>query len=83
MPTTTTTKVNVGLTYADSSSRTITFEKVATEQISNVATRIQAINANMSDAFKATFVSATGSPVITIGKAQVITTEEELIYSAN
>lgn len=83
MPSTTTTKVNIGLTYADSTSRTVSFDNVREEQIPNISTRVQAINANMSDAFKRTFVSAEGSPVIAIGKAQVVTTEEEMIYSVN
>lgn len=80
---TTTNKVNIGLTFADSSSKTIAFDKVKETEIPNISTRVQAINANMSDAFKRTFVNEDGSPVIAIGKAQLITTEEEVIYSVN
>lgn len=80
---TTTTKVNISLTMADSTSKTVTFENVKSTEIPSIAARVEAINNNMSDAFKATFVNADGSHVLTIGKAQVITTEEEMIYSAN
>lgn len=83
MSTTTTNKVNIGLTFADSSSKTIVFDRVKETEIPNISTRVQAINANMSNAFKRTFVNADGSPVIAIGKAQLITTEEEVIYNAN
>lgn len=79
---TTTNKVNIGLTFADSSSKTISFEKVKDEEITNIASRVQAINENMSDTFKRTFVTSEGSPVIAIGKAQLIITEEEVIYNA-
>lgn len=78
-----TNKVNIGLTFADSSSKTISFENVRQTEIPNISTRVQAINANMSDAFKRTFVTAEGAPVIAIGKAQLVTTEEEVIYNAN
>lgn len=80
---TTTTKVNIGLTMTDSSSKTVTFEGVKSTEIANIASRVEAINANMSDAFRDTFVNADGAHVLTIGKAQVVTTEEEVIYSAN
>lgn len=80
---TTTNKINIGLTYADSTSRTVSFTKVRQSEIPNISARVQAINANMSNAFKDTFVNEDGSHVVAIGKAQLITTEEEVIYSAN
>lgn len=80
---TTTNIVNIGLTFADSSSRNISFTNVRETEIPNISTRVQAINANMSDAFKRTFVTSEGSPVVAIGKAQLVTVEEELIYNAN
>lgn len=83
MSTTTTNRVNIGITFADSTSKTIAFENVKETEIPNIATRVQAINANMSDAFKQTFVNSDGAHAITIGKAQLITTEEEVIYSAS
>lgn len=83
MATTTTNKVNIMLTYGDSSSRTITFDKVKQAEILNISSRVKAINDNMSDAFKTTFRSSDNSPVVAIGKAQLVTTEEDVIYSAN
>lgn len=78
-----TNKVNIGLTYADSTSKTVSFDKVREEEIPNIRARVQAINANMSDAFKDTFINEDGSHVVAIGKAQMVTTEEEVIYNAN
>ena len=78
----TTNKVNIGLSFLDDTSRTISFDKVRQEEIPNISTRVKAINANMSDAFKDTFRSAGGAQVAHIGKAQLITTEEEMIYNA-
>lgn len=83
MATTTTNKVNITLSYEDASSRTLSFTNVKQSEIPNISTRVQDINANMSDAFKTTFRSADNSPVAAIGKAQLITTEEEVIYRAN
>lgn len=83
MATTTTNKVNIMLSYADASSRTISFNNVRQEEILNISTRVQAINANMSEAFKTTFRSADNAPVTNIGKAQLVRTTEEMIYRAN
>lgn len=83
MATTTTNKVNLTISYEDASSRTVSFNNVKQTEILNIASRVQAVNANMSDAFKTTFRSADNSPANAIGKAQLITTEEEVIYSAN
>lgn len=83
MASTTTNKVNIMLSYGDASSRTVSFNNVREEEIQHIGERVQAINANMSDAFKTTFRSADNAPVASIGKAQLITTEEEMIYHAN
>jgi len=80
---TTTHKVNIGLTFADSSTRTVSFTNVKEQELPNISSRVQAINSNMSNAFKQTFVNDDGSHVVAIGKAQLVTTEEEVIYSAN
>lgn len=80
---TTNNKVNITLAYADASTKTLSFEDVRAEVIPDIATRVQAINNNMSDAFKNTFLSADGAVCSTIGKAQIIQTTEEVIYSAN
>ncbi len=83
MPTTTTNQVNIKLLYADNTSRTVNFSRVKQTEIPNISSRVQAINANMSDAFKTTFRSADNAQCVAIGKAQLVTTEEEVIYSAN
>lgn len=81
---TTTTKVNITLTYTDASSKTLSFDKVLpTRTTVQIASAVQAINSNMSDAFRQTFLSANGAQCASIGKAQVIETEEEVIYSAS
>lgn len=80
---TTTNKVNITLAYADASTKTISFDNVRAQAIGDIATRVQAINNNMSDAFKQTFLSADGATCSSIGKAQVIQTTEEVIYNAS
>lgn len=81
---TTTSKVNLTLTHTDATSRTITFNDVPnTRTTIQIADAVNSINANMSDAFKHTFLSANGAPCNLIGKAQLITTEEEVIYNAS
>lgn len=79
----TTYKANIGLTFADGSTKTIGMDGVLEEQIPNISTRAKAINANMSDAFKRTFTNENNSPVVKIGKLQSVATEEEVIYSVN
>lgn len=80
---TTTHKVNIGLNFADSSTKTVAFTNVKAQELLNISSRVQAINNNMSDAFKQTFVNNDGSHVVAIGKAQLVTTVEDVIYSAN
>lgn len=80
---TTTHKVNIGLTFADSSTRQVSFTNVKEQELLNISSRVQAINNNMSNAFKQTFVNDDGSHVVAIGKAQLVTTVEDVIYSAN
>lgn len=74
---------NVMLTmnYEDATTRNITFKDVDSSELQNVAARVKAINENMSANFKGTFVSDSGAAVTKIGKAQVIQTEETVIYS--
>lgn len=81
---TTTTKVNLTLTYTDASSKTISFNDVSSTRTTiQIADAVSSINNNMSDAFKQTFLSTNGAHCASIGKAQVIQTEEEVIYSAS
>lgn len=77
------TNNNVMLTmaYEDATTRNVTFQDVDAENLANVASKVKAINDNMSTNFKGTFVSNDGAAVMKISKAQVIQTTEEVIYS--
>lgn len=78
---TTTLKVNIGLTFTDGTTKTVGMDNVLESEMPNISDRVKAINANMSDAFKSTFTTETGAQVAAIGKAQTVITEEEVVYS--
>ena len=76
--------VVVTLLYDDNSTRTYTFENVASEDLGDVKDKILAINANANNEyanFYQTFVSNDGEPVTKIESAKIVTIEEEVIYS--
>lgn len=77
------TSNNVMLTFAyeDASTRNITFKDVDASENRYIAARVKAVNDNMSANFKGTFISDNGAAVSKISKAQVIRTEETVIYS--
>lgn len=77
------TTINAMLTlnYEDNSTRNVTFKDIDNSEIQNIAGRVKAINENMSANFRGTFISDNGAAVRSIGKAQVIRTEETVIYS--
>lgn len=87
MATTTTKSVKITLAYEDATSRTYTFNGVTTAQASNVKYQVLDINdsleAGTANSFAHTFISDNGSPCKMISKAQVISLEQEVIYSAN
>ncbi len=74
--------VMITLAFLDSSKRTYTFSGVAPEEGGEISDRVKAINANMSEAFKQTFVSNDGAPCVMIAAAKMVMVEEEVIYSA-
>ncbi len=80
--------VKIKLAYTDATSRTYTFNGVDDSAILNVKARVltikNAINDNNADgqAFKETFVSEGGAQCVGITDARIITTEQEVIYSA-
>jgi len=79
-----TNKVNITLSYGGASTRTVSFNNVPdTRTLVQIGQAAASINNNMSDFFKQTFLSVNGAQCTSIGKVQVITTEEEMIYSAN
>ena len=79
-----TNNVIVTLLFDDDSTRNITFENVADEDLLSVRAKIQAINANDNNEyanFYQTFISDDGEPVIKIESCKIVNIEEEVIYS--
>ncbi|MBR2774295.1 MAG: hypothetical protein IKD73_04805 [Selenomonadaceae bacterium] len=79
-----TNNVIVTLLFEDDSTRNITFENVADEDLLSVRAKIQAINANANNEyanFYQTFISDDGEPVIKIESCKIVNIEEEVIYS--
>lgn len=74
-------QVIVTLAFQDATSRNFKFNGVDEEALATVKSKIKAINANMPPEFALTFVSNSGSPCIMISAAQLIATEEEVIYN--
>lgn len=70
------------LAFQDATDRTFKFNGVEDSAIPAMKGKILRINDSMPAAFAHTFVSDNGAPCIMISGAQVITTEEEVIYSA-
>ena len=79
-----TNNVIITLLFEDDSTRNITFENVADEDLLSVRDKIQAINANANNEytnFYQTFISDDGEPVIKIESCKIVNIEEEVIYS--
>lgn len=79
-----TNNVIVTLLFEDDSTRNITFENVADEDLLSVRAKIQSINANANNEyanFYQTFISDDGEPVIKIESCKIVNIEEEVIYS--
>ena len=79
-----TNNVVLTLLFEDDSTRNITFEGVADEDLLSVRAKIQAINANANNEyanFYQTFISDDGEPVIKIESCKIVNIEEEVIYS--
>lgn len=78
----TTFKLALTLAYQDMESRTYTLSGV-TNYPNVIKTKVRALNANMPEAFRRTFVSNFGAQCTSIAKAKFITVEEEEIYHAS
>ena len=79
-----TNNVVITLLFNDDSTRNITFENVASEDLMTVKAKIQSINANANNEyanFYATFVSDDGEPVVKIESCKIVSTQEDVIYS--
>ena len=71
------------LAFRDATDRKFKFNGIEASAVVGIKSKVLAINANMPEYFAQTFVSDNGSPCIMISGAQVIETEEEVIYSAS
>ncbi len=79
-----TNNVVITLLFDDDSTRNITFENVASDDLMTVKAKIQSINANANNEyanFYATFVSDDGDPVVKIESCKIVSIQEEVIYS--
>ena len=79
-----TNNVVVTLLFEDDSTRNITFEGVEEDDLADIKSKIQSINANANNEFAnfyQTFISDDGEPVIKIESCKIISTQEEVIYS--
>lgn len=76
-----TNKVVITLAFADSTSRTITFNGVEDDKLLDVEDKVNALNANMPTSFARTFVSKIGATCTMINAAKIISTTEDVIYS--
>ena len=83
----TTRSVKIKFVYNDATSRTYTFNGVASTELIEVKDRVLAINASLEAGtapnFANTFVSNLGSPCKLISEAQIIRLDQEVIYSAS
>lgn len=79
----TTRQVALTLAFKDATDRTFKFNGVEAANLSRVKAKVVAINANMPEHFAKTFVSDSGAECIMVSKAQIIVTEEEVIYNAS
>lgn len=79
-----TNNVVITLLFNDDSTRNITFENVASEDLMTVKAKIQSINSNANNEyanFYATFVSDDGEQVVRIESCKIVSTQEDVIYS--
>lgn len=80
-----TTSAGLTFEYEDGTTRNMTFNDIDASTIGGLKDRAIALNATIADpttgaAYKETFVSDGGSPVVRISKAKYTMTEETVIY---
>lgn len=66
--------------YDDATTRTYKFSPVSSADLNGIRDKVKAINANVTDDLKQTFLSKDGSPFMRIAEASYTGTEEEVIY---
>lgn len=80
-----TNSATLTLEYEDATTRSVTFNEVATSALGSIKANAIALNATIADsvtgaAYKETFISDEGAPIKRISKAKYTTTEETVIY---
>jgi len=84
---TTTRQAILTLAFMDATDRKFKFNGIDAENVDAIKSKVTAINIGLASGqmpyFAQTFVSDTGAECIMISGAQVITTEEEVIYNAS
>lgn len=83
----TTRQAVLKLAFRDATDRTFKFNGVDASKVADIKSKVIAINDSLAagqlNNFAQTFVSDTGAECIMISTAQIITTEEEVIYNAS
>lgn len=82
----TTYEAQVTMQYSDLTTRNVNFTDVQASALSNMKANIFAFNTAVADsvtgaAYKETFISDEGAPIVKINKAKYVATEEQVIYS--
>lgn len=81
------TSVKLKLAYDDALTRTYTFTGVEDSVLPYIKSNVRNINISLlggtAENFANTFVSDNGQPCKMISDARIISTEQEVIYSAN
>lgn len=73
-------KIAIGVNYDDYTSRTYNFDVTEFPQIASVKSAIAAINTNMPEYVKQTFISNDRAPLARIKSATFISSSEEVVY---
>lgn len=81
----TTNSATLTLEYTDATTRTVTFNDVATSALGNIKANAMTLNTTLADsvagaAYHETFISDGGAPIKKISKAKYTVTEETVIY---
>lgn len=79
-----TNQAKLTIVYEDATSRIYNLPDLTDDATAPniMRAKIKAINANMPTNFSTTFISENKAPAARIGKAQIISSEEEVIYDA-
>ena len=80
-----TNSATLTLEYTDATTRTVTFNDVATSALANIKANAMTLNTTLADsvagaAYHETFISDNGAPIKKISKAKYTVTEETVIY---